>query len=263
MSFDTTCRRLAEMFPADFARWLLGERISLTELKPTELSLEPIRADSLILLQGKFVIIHIEFQTRPDPEMPKRLADYRLRIHTKFPNKTIHQVVIYLKKTRSKKVFQTTFEIAGMRAEFNVLRIWEYPAKELLNDPGLLPFAVLGKSASAIGTLRSAVQEMQKLPETTHQHETMAAAYVLAGLKLEKDLISRVIRRDIMRESVTYQAILEEGEQIGIEQGIEQGVRRTQSDIARRLLASGMAVQDVVRFTDLTHEQVRALQREL
>jgi predicted transposase YdaD len=41
MSFDTTCRRLAKIFPQDFARWLLGYPVPLTELKPTELSMEP------------------------------------------------------------------------------------------------------------------------------------------------------------------------------------------------------------------------------
>ncbi len=45
--FDPTCKFLAESFPADFATWLLGQPIALTKLSPTELSLEPIRADSL------------------------------------------------------------------------------------------------------------------------------------------------------------------------------------------------------------------------
>ncbi len=49
MSFDSTCRRVAEMFPGDFATWLLGRPIAFTELSPTELSIEPIRSDSLIL----------------------------------------------------------------------------------------------------------------------------------------------------------------------------------------------------------------------
>jgi predicted transposase YdaD len=42
--YDDTCRFLAEHFSADFASWLLGESIALTEIKPSELSLEPIRA---------------------------------------------------------------------------------------------------------------------------------------------------------------------------------------------------------------------------
>jgi predicted transposase YdaD len=62
MSFDSTCRRLAEQFPEDFATWLMGRPIEFTVLDPTELSLEPIRADSLILLQGDEEILHIEFQ---------------------------------------------------------------------------------------------------------------------------------------------------------------------------------------------------------
>ena len=48
---DDTCRFLVEHFSADFASWLLGESITLTEIKPSELSLEPIRADALTLLQ--------------------------------------------------------------------------------------------------------------------------------------------------------------------------------------------------------------------
>ena len=76
--YDSTCRFIAEMYSPDFATWLLGEPITLTKLSPTELSLEPIRADALILLQSDEVVLHIEFQTQPDEDMPFRMADYRL-----------------------------------------------------------------------------------------------------------------------------------------------------------------------------------------
>lgn len=65
MSFDSTCKYLAEKFPQDFATWLLGQSITLTKLEPTELSLEPIRADSLIFLESDNLIVHIEFQVDP------------------------------------------------------------------------------------------------------------------------------------------------------------------------------------------------------
>jgi predicted transposase/invertase (TIGR01784 family) len=77
--YDNTCRFLAENFSTDFASWLLGESVTLTELKPSELLLEPIRADALILLQSDAVILHLEFQTRPKPEIPFRMLDYRVR----------------------------------------------------------------------------------------------------------------------------------------------------------------------------------------
>jgi predicted transposase/invertase (TIGR01784 family) len=222
MSFDTTCRRLAEIFPEDFASWLLGERIFLTELSPTELSIEPIRADSVMLLQGLKDILHIEFQTDPKPDIPMRLADYRLRLHRKFPDKRIHQVVIYLRETRSDRVYQNYFEIPGMYAEFNVVRLWEVPAEELTTFPGLLPFVALSRSVEPVRTLRRAVGEILKIEDEAQQHEAMAAAYVLAGLRLEEAVIGQVIRRDVMQESVTYQAILREGQEIGREEGREE-----------------------------------------
>lgn len=85
--YDNVCKFMAEIFSEDFANWLLGTPIPLTELKPTELSLQPIRADSLIFLQSDNLVLHIEFQTEPDADIPFRMADYRLRIYRKFPLK--------------------------------------------------------------------------------------------------------------------------------------------------------------------------------
>ncbi len=76
-----------ESFPEDFASWLLGEAIPLTTLTPSELSLEPIGADALILLSSSEVVLHLEFQTKPDETMPFRMLDYRVRVYRRFPEK--------------------------------------------------------------------------------------------------------------------------------------------------------------------------------
>ncbi len=76
--FDNICKFLAENFSSDFATWLLGEATSLTELSPSELSSEPIRADALILLESTELVLHLEFQTQPDINIPFRMIDYRL-----------------------------------------------------------------------------------------------------------------------------------------------------------------------------------------
>lgn len=99
--FDAICRFLAETFSTDFAIWLLGEPVDLTELSPSELSLEPIRADALILLQSDELVLHVEFQTAPNANIPFRMADYRLRVHRRFPQKQMRQVVVYLQQTNS------------------------------------------------------------------------------------------------------------------------------------------------------------------
>ncbi|MBN3925666.1 MAG: Rpn family recombination-promoting nuclease/putative transposase [Nostoc sp. NMS4] len=85
--FDNLCKFLVENFSSDFATWLLGEPIALTELSPKELSIEPIRADALILRQSEEIVLHIEFQTQPDKNIPFRMTDYRLRVYRRFPGK--------------------------------------------------------------------------------------------------------------------------------------------------------------------------------
>ena len=91
---DTVCKFLVETFSTDFATWLLGEPVALSELSPSELSLESIRADALILLESEQMILHVEFQTQPDPAILFRLLDYRVRAYRRFPGKPMRQIVI-------------------------------------------------------------------------------------------------------------------------------------------------------------------------
>jgi predicted transposase/invertase (TIGR01784 family) len=93
---DNICKFLAESFSNDFASWILGKSIPLTKLEPSELLVEPIRADSIIFLESAELILHLEFQTEPNKNIPFRMADYRLRLYRRFPEKEIHQIVIYL-----------------------------------------------------------------------------------------------------------------------------------------------------------------------
>ena len=125
--YDNICKFLAEAFSNDFANWLLGKPLQLTQLSPTELSVEPIRADALILLESESSILHMEFQTKPDDTMAFRMLDYRTRMYRRYPDKSVRQVVIYLKPSGSDLVRQTTFEIPGTRHEFQVIRLWEQP----------------------------------------------------------------------------------------------------------------------------------------
>ena len=81
MSKDNVCKILAEKYPDDFVRWLLAAESSAKVLK-TELSIEPIRADSVTFIQTKNRILHIEFQTstKSKPPIPFRMLDYFVRL---------------------------------------------------------------------------------------------------------------------------------------------------------------------------------------
>ena len=75
---DNTCKVLVEQFTADIVTWLLGEPIALTRLESTELLVDPIQTDSLVLLGSEDLILHLEFQVEPKPELPFRMLDYRV-----------------------------------------------------------------------------------------------------------------------------------------------------------------------------------------
>ena len=208
--FDNVCRFLAESFSADFATWLIGESIELTQLSPSELSLEPIRADALILLQSDEIVLHIEFQTEPKAQIPFRMADYRLRVYRKFPNKRMRQVVIYLQPTTSELVQQTAFVLENTRHEFGVIRLWEQPSDIFLNTPGLLPFATLSQTEDKTQILQIVAEAIEQINDTRIQSNVAASTAILAGLVLNKKLIKRLLRSDAMRESVIYQDIQQE-----------------------------------------------------
>jgi predicted transposase YdaD len=76
MAFNSTCKFLAESFSSDFAAWLIGKPIAFSKLSPSELSLEPIRADALILLDSEDLILHIgltQFSRKISNAKPKSL----------------------------------------------------------------------------------------------------------------------------------------------------------------------------------------------
>ncbi|ULB47681.1 Rpn family recombination-promoting nuclease/putative transposase, partial [Limnospira fusiformis KN01] len=183
--FDNVCKFLAETFPADLAQWLLGEPIPLTELSPSELSLEPIRADSLILLKSEGVILHLEFQTQPDPTIPFRMLDYWVRVYRRFPECSMQQVVIYLRESSSDLVYQTQLEIAQTRHQFQVIRLWEESVDTFINVPGLLPFAVLAQTGDRQKLLEQVAAKIDAIADRRTQNNVAASTAILAGLVLD------------------------------------------------------------------------------
>ncbi|ACB54563.1 hypothetical protein cce_5217 [Crocosphaera subtropica ATCC 51142] len=220
--YDSTCKFIAANFKRDIATWLLGKPMELTELKPSELSLEPIRADSLIFLESEDLVLHIEFQTDPDEDIPFRMLDYRLRVHRRYPDKEMHQVVIYLRPNRSSLVYQNVFELSGTRHEFRIIRMWEMPYEPLLEAPGLLPFAVLSLESDREMVLGKVARQIDEISDRTSKSNIAASTALLAGLLLDKDTINKLLREDIMKESVIYQDIKSQGKAEGKEEGRQE-----------------------------------------
>ena len=165
------------------------------------------------------VVLHLEFQTSPDENMPLRMADYYLRLYRRFPQQEIEQVVIYLRPTTSELVAQTELITAKMNHRFRVIRLWEQPLEVFMTAPGLLPYAVLSQATNKEEVLRQVVTQIQAVGDRRQQNNLIAATGILAGLQLSQAVINRLIRSEVMRESVIYTQIYQEGEVSGEQRG--------------------------------------------
>jgi predicted transposase/invertase (TIGR01784 family) len=273
--YDNTCKFLAETFPTDFATWLLGKPIALTKLEPSELSSEPIRADSVIFLGSSEVILHLEFQTTTDKNMAFRMLDYWVRLHRKYPDTQIYQTVIYLKPTDSALVYQSSFDLSSNQSQtkhtFNVIRLWEQDVAIFQEYSGLLPFAALAQTPDPEQTLRQVANRIANIKDKLIQSNVSAATYIISGLALDKEIIQRLLRKEIMKESVTYQEILlegmtegkaqgmTEGKAEGMAQGKAEGMAEIKNQIALNMLRSDISIDLIAQFTGLSTEQIQQL----
>jgi predicted transposase YdaD len=75
----------------------------------------------------------------------------------------------------------------------------------------------------------------------------MAASAILAGLRLEEDIIYRLVQRNSMQESVIYRSIQQERDR----------------EIALNLLRRGVDIHLIASSTGLSVEEVQQLQIQM
>lgn len=79
----------------------------------------------------------------------------------------------------------------------------------------------------------------------------MAVSGILAGLKLEDEIIYRISRRDIMQESTVYRSIWRDAQ------------KERDRAIALNLLRGGVDTNLIVSSTGLSIEEVQQLQQQV
>jgi predicted transposase/invertase (TIGR01784 family) len=257
MAFDNLCKLLAEKYPQTSTEWLFGQVPEPVELLKTELSIEPIRADTVTFLRTSGRIFHFEFQTiwPTEPPMPLRCLDYWVRLHRLY-RLPISQVVVVLLAPSDSTTIETAFRLESTSHEFTVVKMWEQDPAVFLADPALLPFAALTEMGNAEALLQQVADRVATITPIEEQRQVSAYVQLMAGLKYNKETIKQVFSEGIMRESVIFQEIIQEGERRGEAKGETKG----RLEIARELLADGMAIEKIARITHLSIEQIQQIQ---
>jgi predicted transposase YdaD len=222
---------LAEQHPASIASWLLGRPVKQARLLKTELPSESVRPDFLCLIDVGDEILHAEFQTRVDSDPPLgfRLLEYAARLY-RLHRRPVEQFVVLLKPTQRR--LAEVFRFSHTVHCFRVVRLWEQPAAPLLANLDLVPLAVLARGASPT-QLQAVARRLAQTSSQPDHGDRVNYARILAGLVFDKNTIHRLLRLSVMKESVIYQEILEEGRTEGRAEGQQAALREDVAEVLR------------------------------
>lgn len=255
---DSLCKQLAEAYPAQFAAWLFGVT-SGVQVDKTELSREPVRADSVIFAHAQSETLHAEFQTtmKSDVPVPLRLLDYHVGLKRRNPQQIVRQVLVVL--SDNGEPVPDRYEDETTLHVFGVVRMWEQDPAELLEHEGLLPLATLCHAASGEQLLGDVADRIKRIKSRPRRREALNWSRLLAGLRYDNSLIGKLLKEsDMLEESVIYQDIFQKGQVSGQQKGQQEGAR----ELALYLLEQEFgALSHAVRqqIERLMTEQLKAL----
>ena len=231
--FDVTTKYLLQ---ADPAAWLaLASLVPDGELTvlDTDLSTVSAVADAVIRIDGPEPwLVHLEFQSSKDDLLVSRLLRYNV-LSSYRHELPVLSVVILLRREADKptlsELYQSRLPDGQVVLEFRyrVVRVWEVPVETILHGGlatlPMAPLADLGNTPLP-RLIEQLAERIDREASIEEAGEIWTATYVLMGLSYsteETETLLRGVRA--MNESVTFQAILEQGREQGREQGLEQG----------------------------------------
>jgi predicted transposase YdaD len=232
--YDATTKDLLERDPRAWVELLLGRKIDApAELLNVDLSTVTSEADAVIKVEAPHPwIVHVEFQTSYTTNLPLRIQRYNILVHYR-EGLPVQSVALLLSPRADGPAMsghlQHRLPDGSLYHEFryNVVRAWELPVEEVLaGGLATLPLAPIADvpAAELPALIRAMDQRIRGEAEGDEVNALWTAAYVLAGLKYPKELtvsLFQLVRG--LKESSTYQAILEEGREEGLEKGRAEG----------------------------------------
>lgn len=238
--FDTTTRRLIESDPVGWLTWLGLPVDGPVQPLDSEVSTVLAEVDKVLEVDGPSPwLAHIQVQSGHDPELPARMLLYHVLLRYRDKKRVESTVVLLRPGADGPELSAGRLDLHGVTGTqtvafwFRVVRIWECPVDELLNGGlGVLPLAPI--AAVEPDRLPDVIRRMgerfeQEAPSFVG--ELWTATDLLLGLRYDTDLAQQLLRGVRgMRESTTYQAILDEGREEGREEGRVLEARQTLLD---------------------------------
>ncbi len=225
MPFDATLKDLGRDGPADFLA-TFRPPVGPLSLLNVDLSTVPTAADLVVGVGNPLEeVVHIDFQSSAAAWKHADVLVYNALIHAEY-HVPVHSIVILLRPQAAHsnlngRVSYATRSVRGsMNFTYEVVRLWERPAAELLaGGLGTTPLAMLGALPQGVKILDALTAVAQQLIERLEREalperarKLLTAAFLLTGLRVQRDVARQVFRGvRTMKDSDTYLAIIDEG----------------------------------------------------
>jgi hypothetical protein len=229
MPFDATLKDLTRDYPADFLTTFDQPPTGTLALLNVDLSTVTTAAD-LVVGVGEPLgeVVHVDFQSSAAAWKHADVLVYNALLHAEYHVPVFSTVILLRPQAAHSNLsgvvrYSSSRRRGSMDFSYQVVRLWERPAEEFLTGPlGTMPFALLGALPPGVATADALAAVAQRLIERIDREappergrKLLTAAFVLAGLRVKRDVALQVFRGvRAMKDSDTYLAILEEGEEI-------------------------------------------------
>jgi predicted transposase YdaD len=230
LPFDATLKDLAQVSPRGLLAAFDTEPTLPVSLLNIDLSTVTTSTDLVFGLgQPLQEIVHIDFQASASATKHADVLVYHALLYRQY-QVSVHSIVVLLRPQAAHPNLNGMVAYAPrpgrgkMDYGYELIRLWEWPAAQLLTgDIGVVPLALLGQlpvgvdfEAGLAGVIQGIIERLEQEAPPEKVRRLLTAAFVLAGLRVPR-LIARQLFQGVraMRESDTYQAILDEGRDEG------------------------------------------------
>ena len=226
-STDSPLKRLVSTFITDFAAWLLKAQVREARPLNIELPGEILAVDQVfrvVLADGRQVILHIEFQgRRSHPPMPWRMLEYISRLAGTYRLELL-SVVFYVGRgagvgdTGHHQVQSPTGSVT-LLWQYEVIRLWQMPAEDLLalDSPALLALVGQTQVAQPEAVFPAVVARLRQEPDRERQRQLLTSLLALITEEEWIHMVERALELEdqLMAESPFLRRIREEGRTAG------------------------------------------------
>ncbi|HEY7309741.1 MAG TPA: hypothetical protein VH643_10320 [Gemmataceae bacterium] len=223
--YDPTLKALVETEPESWPV-LFGQPKAPTAVIDADIATVSGAADKVLRVSANPpYLLHLEFVSGHDAAaLPDTLVARNSLLANRHGARVRSGVVLLRPQADSPQLtgmYERGFpdEEPYLTFRYSVVRVWQLSAQSLLSGGlGLLPLAPI--SAVTEAELPGIIKQMEQRLSSRRGRKQAAvvwgAAYILLGLRYSPDLAAQLFRGVLsMKESSTYQAILEEGRQEG------------------------------------------------